>query len=74
MTEHHRRILKILKRHAPGLEAEQVRAARHLVMDFTYRDQTTRVTLSLTPRNVEHAVRNVCTDVCKALNLPKITH
>lgn len=74
MLDHHRRIIKLLKRHAPGLRAELVRESRHVVMDFIYEGQTVRITMSKTPKTPAYEVQNSCADVCKALNLPKIVH
>lgn len=72
MTDFHRRVIKLLKAHAPGLEAALVRESRHVTLDFSYAGATCRRSISLTPKNPDHALNRVCADVCKALNLPKI--
>lgn len=74
MTDLHRRIIKALQKHLPGIQATLVREKKHVVIDFTCGDMTQRVTVSKSPKNKEHEYRNTCTLVCKAFGLSKINH
>ena len=74
MLAQHRRVIKRLKLHAPGLQAVVVRENRHVVVDFILLDAVARITMSKSPCNPEHEYRNACSDVCKALGLAKIVH
>lgn len=70
----HRRIIKALKNHAPDISVELVREKKHVVLDFTHDVSTTRITIAKSPTNADSTYRNACTDVCKALKLPRISH
>ena len=72
MEDHHRRVIKAMQRHAPGVVATPVRETKHVVVDFVLGDKTYRAVMSKSPRDADNMLRNTCTAVCKALGLPKI--
>ena len=74
MEDLHRRTIKLLKRHAPGLQAALVREDRHVIIDFALGEAKVRITMAKTPSCADHEIRNTCTLVCKGLGLPKIRH
>lgn len=71
MQDIHRRVIKTLKKHAPGMEATLVRELKHVILDFSYQGKTVRATLSKSPKNPDHAVWNSCAEICKEFGIPK---
>ena len=74
MEGRHRRIIRALKRHAPGLAAEVVRETRHITVEFHYGERSIRYTMAGSPSVDEHEFRNTCTFVCKAFDLPRMRY
>lgn len=74
MEDLHRRVIKAMQHHAPGIHAVLIREKRHVVLDFTYQGRTARSVISKSPKNLDFALRNACTCICRDLNLPKINH
>ena len=72
MEDHHRRVVKAMKRHAPGLVATPVRETKHVVVDFILDGKTHRAVMSKSPRDADNMLRTTCAEICKALGLPKI--
>ena len=74
MEDLHRRVIKAMQHHAPGIRAVLVREKRHVVLDFTFQERTVRAVISKSPKDCEFAYRNACICICRDLHLPKINH
>jgi len=72
MEDHHRRVIKAMQRHAPGMQATLVRERKHVVVDFALNGKTYRAVMSKSPRDVDHLLRTTTAEICKAFELPKI--
>jgi len=71
MEDVHRRIIKIMKRHAPGMTARLVRETRHVLLDFIYKGKVSRATIAKSPRDERHTIEKACANICRDLGLAK---
>lgn len=71
MEDLHHRVIKTLKGHVPGLGVALVREKKHVILDFTLGDKTTRTSISKSPRDEDVEHRNACACICRELGIPK---
>lgn len=70
MNDMHRRIMREVRRFAPGAKLEVIRARVHKIVKITVGQKTIQVTTSASPKNLDGAIFGTVREIRKKLNEP----